>query len=63
MKYHIVTFIIGAFAAIGAMLIAGPFDSGPWYTCQHEDGNIDGLECMWVNEGKVWYNDGSEYRN
>jgi hypothetical protein len=62
-RYHLVTFIIGAIAATGALLLAGPFDDGPWPVCQYEDGNIDGNECMWVNEKKVWYNDGSHYRN
>lgn len=32
-------------------------------TCRYEDGNTDGKECFWLNDGNVWYNDGSEYRN
>jgi hypothetical protein len=31
--------------------------------CKYEDGNPDGKPCWWFNEGNVWYNDGSEYRN
>jgi hypothetical protein len=33
------------------------------HTCKYEDGNTDGKECWWSNDGKVWYIDGSEYRN
>ena len=48
----------------GALIIAGPYDSGPWPLCAHEDGNPDGNECIWVgNDGRAWYNDGAEYRN
>ena len=62
-KYHIVTFLIGAVAAVGALLLAGPFDDGPWPVCQYEDGNPDGNECMWINKkGFVYYNDGSNYQ-
>ena len=61
MKYA-VTFITGAILGIGGILVAGPFDEGPWPVCQYEDGNPDGFECMWVNDGSVWYNDGSNYR-
>lgn len=31
--------------------------------CRYEDGNPDGRPCFWLNDHKVWYNDGSEYRN
>ena len=56
------TFFIGLVAAVGAMLLADPFDHGPWPLCQYEDGNTDGYECAWVNEGKVWYVDSENYR-
>jgi hypothetical protein len=63
LKYHVVTFLIGAIAAIGGMMVAGPFDEGPWPMCQYEDGNVDGNECIWYNDGQAWYVDSSEYRN
>ena len=62
MKYHVVTFLIGAIAAIGGMLLAGPFDDGPWPLCQYEDGNTNGEECAWVNNNNVWYVDSANYR-
>ena len=62
LKYHVVTFLIGAIAAIGGMLLAGPFDDGPWPLCQYEDGNTNGEECAWVNNNNVWYVDSANYR-
>lgn len=61
-RTHIATGLIGALAAVGAMLLASPADEGPWPVCQFEDGNPNGGECAWVNDGKVWYVDSSNYR-
>ena len=59
----IVTALLTAGATTGALILAGPYDSGPWPICQFEDGNPDGLECAWINDGRVWYVDSAEYRN
>lgn len=33
--------------------------------CQHEDGNPDGMPCLWTSPrtGIAYYNDGSNYRD
>lgn len=37
----------------------------PLPACQFEDGNPDGLPCMWTSPrtGLAYYNDGSNYRD
>ena len=61
MRYHLVTAVIAALAAVGAMLLAGPVDEGPWPICQYEDGNPDGNECVWINEGSAYYVSSANY--
>lgn len=30
--------------------------------CEHEDGNVDGLPCLWFNEGSTYYVTSENYR-
>jgi hypothetical protein len=59
----IVSALVSAAATTGALILVGPYDSGPWPLCAYEDGNPGGDECIWINDGRAWYNDGAEYRN
>lgn len=61
------TALIGATAAFAAMLLASPearADDELPPPCQFEDGNRDGLPCLWLDDdtGEVWYVDSTNYR-
>ncbi len=62
MRTIITTAIITASATTGALIAAGPYDDGPWPICQHEDGNTDGNECVWYNDGRAYYVTSEAYR-
>ncbi|WP_131588735.1 hypothetical protein [Mycolicibacterium phlei] len=56
-----VSTLIGA--AIGASVVYGSPTTAAVPACIYEDGNPDGLPCIWVDPdtGAQYYNDGSNY--
>jgi hypothetical protein len=54
----------GASLALGLSGVAHAAPVGQLPACEFEDGNVDGLPCIWTSPrtGEQYYNDGSEYR-